>query len=106
MEYYQLFPHYQIYKYFIFSNEFIFQIFYHTVIKSASTEGNKIQSITGNNNCIMIYFEAIQRTPQPGVQCNGYDILLSEDIEDWYSPKDSPRWTKDILQFSSSSSQK
>lgn len=69
-------------------------IYYSTVVKEVQTAsdgygGEKITSVT-----------AVSRTPQANVTCNGYDRFLSEDLVDWYSPIDSARFTKTLLQFS------
>jgi hypothetical protein len=69
------------------------QTFTNTVIKSVKTSRNGITSI-----------EAIQRVPKSGVKCGGYDIRTSEDLQDWYQPTDSNRYTKTVLQFGSPSS--
>ncbi len=41
----------------------------------------------------------IQRTVREGVAENGYDILPSQDIPDWYDEADSDRFTKRIIRF-------
>jgi hypothetical protein len=68
-------------------------VFRDTVIKSvdAYPVTGRIRSIT-----------AIHRTPKAGVGWKGYDRALSEDLIDWYSPKDSPRFTKSVLTFEGS----
>jgi len=67
------------------------QVFYNTVVKQVTmNEDSSIESII-----------AVQRTPVSGVECGGYDIRTSQDIKDWYSPLDSYRYSKQILQFSS-----
>lgn len=43
--------------------------------------------------------ECIARTPRPGVPDRGYDRLPSADLSDWYSPADSPRFTKHTVRF-------
>ncbi len=43
---------------------------------------------------------AIERKPKPGVLHNGYDRLPSQDLADWYSPQDSARFAKRVLQAS------
>jgi FAD dependent oxidoreductase len=65
-------------------------VFRDTVIKSveADPKTGSIKSIT-----------AIKRTPRPGVAWNGYDRRLSEDLADWYSPAESPRFQKTSLTF-------
>eukprot|EP01112_Ceratiomyxa_fruticulosa_P019682 TRINITY_DN6497_c0_g1_i1.p1 TRINITY_DN6497_c0_g1~~TRINITY_DN6497_c0_g1_i1.p1 ORF type:complete len:588 (+),score=105.17 TRINITY_DN6497_c0_g1_i1:75-1766(+) len=70
------------------------RIFYQTVVKSVETKP------TGENGTsIIVSMTGIQRTPQPGVECDGYDIRPSQDIPDWYSPKNSSRWIKETLIF-------
>jgi len=65
-----------------------------TVVKQAGTtkQGGRtrISSIT-----------AIRRTPREGVAWGGYDIPLSQDMADWYSPDNSSRYTKDIITITS-----
>jgi hypothetical protein len=65
-------------------------VFRDTVIKSVATDPatGLIKSLT-----------AIHRTPKPGVGWKGYDKALSEDLVDWYSPKDSARFKKEVLTF-------
>jgi len=63
-------------------------VFYQTVVKSVGYSGQVITNIT-----------VIQRTSQVGLECNGYDILPSEDLPDWYSLQDSKRWQKTELVF-------
>lgn len=63
-------------------------VFRNTVIKSveADPQSGLIHSLT-----------AIQRTPRTGV--SGYGQLPSQDLEDWYSPVSSPRFSKRMLTF-------
>jgi hypothetical protein len=63
-------------------------VYRETVVKRVATDGGRIVGV-----------EAVQRTPRPGVEAAGYDRLPSEDLVDWYSPKDSPRFTKRRLTF-------
>lgn len=42
---------------------------------------------------------AIRRTPRPGVEAGGYDVLPSKDLADWYSPEPSSRFDKAVLRF-------
>lgn len=65
-------------------------VYLNTVVKKVETtsDGKHIVSIT-----------AIERKPKPGVLHNGYDRLPSQDLADWYSPEDSPRFTKRVLRF-------
>eukprot|EP01088_Endostelium_zonatum_P001778 TRINITY_DN1212_c0_g1_i1.p1 TRINITY_DN1212_c0_g1~~TRINITY_DN1212_c0_g1_i1.p1 ORF type:complete len:595 (-),score=112.33 TRINITY_DN1212_c0_g1_i1:32-1816(-) len=67
-------------------------IYYNTVVKN----------VTLNSSGTMIsQLLAIQRSPQPDLACNGWDILTSLDIHDWYSFSDSRRWIKTSLSFTS-----
>lgn len=61
-------------------------VYRETVVKSVETMGRQITAIV-----------AIRRTPRREGQ--GYDRLLSEDLEDWYSAEDSDRFTKETLRF-------
>ena len=65
-------------------------VFRDAVIKSVEADPatGRIKAIT-----------AIRRTPKPGVPWAGYDRKLSEDLADWYSPVDSPRFAKSTLTF-------
>jgi len=65
-------------------------VFRDTVIKvvDADPKTGKIKAIT-----------AIHRSPKPGVAWSGYDRRLSEDLGDWYSTADSPRFAKTVLTF-------
>ncbi len=65
-------------------------VFLDTVVKEVElTEaGDAVQSLT-----------CIARTPRPGVPDRGYDRLPSADLADWYSPRDSERFTKKLLRF-------
>jgi hypothetical protein len=47
----------------------------------------------------VVALECISRTPRPGVADRGYDRLPSADLADWYSPADSPRFTKRTIRF-------
>ena len=64
-------------------------VFLETVVKRVELDrtGSRIRSIS-----------AIRRRPVVG---QGYDKLPSEDLPDWYSPADSPRFTKEMLHFRS-----
>lgn len=66
------------------------KVFYNTVIKSVKTSDNKITSIV-----------AIQRTLKPKTKCEGYARFLSQDLLDWYSPNNSTRFDKTLIEFSS-----
>ncbi len=61
-------------------------VYRETVVKQVETEGRRVTAIA-----------AIQRTPRDGV--DGYDRLPSAELVDWYSPDDSPRFTKRTLRF-------
>ena len=63
-------------------------IYHDTVVKRVETDGRVITAI-----------HAIRRTPREGIAENGYDRLPSEDLTDWYSEEDSPRFTKKVLRF-------
>lgn len=43
---------------------------------------------------------AIRRKPRSDDRANGYDLLPSEDLRDWYSPEHSARFEKETLHFS------
>ena len=63
------------------------EVYYNTVIKSSTMDSNHhINSIT-----------AIRRTPKAGVI--GYETLLSNSLNDWYSTEESDDFTKEILLF-------
>lgn len=47
----------------------------------------------------VVALDCIARTPRPGVPDRGYDRLPSQDLADWYSPADSPRFTKQTIRF-------
>ncbi|QDU88803.1 FAD dependent oxidoreductase [Pirellulimonas nuda] len=72
-------------------------VFRNTVVKRASVdpESGQITSLT-----------AIERTPRPSTPDGGYDRLPSQDLADWYSEKDSPRFAKRVLRFTAASAQK
>lgn len=65
-------------------------VYLNTVVKSVQlgADGRRIAGLT-----------AIRRTPRPGVQAGGYDVLPSDDLPDWYAAEDSPRFTKQVHQF-------
>jgi hypothetical protein len=65
-------------------------VFRDTVVKrvTLSPDGGRVASI-----------ECIRRTPRAGVGANGYDRLPSEDLADWYSATDSPRFWKQTVRF-------
>ncbi len=46
----------------------------------------------------MTALTAIQRHPRPGI--SGYSQTFSQSLKDWYSPKDSEYFTKEILYIS------
>eukprot|EP01120_Amphizonella_sp_Union-15-10_P014259 TRINITY_DN6856_c0_g1_i2.p1 TRINITY_DN6856_c0_g1~~TRINITY_DN6856_c0_g1_i2.p1 ORF type:complete len:584 (+),score=79.27 TRINITY_DN6856_c0_g1_i2:45-1796(+) len=64
------------------------KVYTNSVPKRVSVNASSISSLT-----------VIQRKPKTGVTCNGYDVRLSTDINDWYDPEDSSRWEKSILEF-------
>jgi hypothetical protein len=61
------------------------KVFLNTVVKSVTTKGRQIESLT-----------AITRTPVKG---DGYERYLSEDILDWYSPSNSKNFIKTTTNF-------
>ncbi|MEQ8847724.1 FAD-dependent oxidoreductase [Botrimarina sp.] len=61
-------------------------VFRETVVKRVEADGRRITAIV-----------AIRRTPRDGAE--PYGRLPSEDLADWYSPADSPRFTKERLRF-------
>jgi hypothetical protein len=65
-------------------------VFLETVVKrvDVSAAGDGVDAIT-----------CVARTPRPATPDHGYDRLPSEDLADWYSPHDSPRFTKRVLRF-------
>ena len=44
---------------------------------------------------------AIQRFPREGLAANGYDVLPSQDLADWYSATRSDRFAKQVHRFTS-----
>ncbi|KAL0489678.1 3-methyl-2-oxobutanoate hydroxymethyltransferase [Acrasis kona] len=65
------------------------RVFRNSVIKRAKVEGDTIKEIT-----------VIQRTPKASTKCDGYDKLLHESLDDWYSESESSRFNKQVLTFS------
>ena len=65
-------------------------VFRETVVKrvTLSADGSRVEGI-----------ECVARRPRDPVHAGGYDRLPSEDLVDWYSPVDSPRFTKETLRF-------
>lgn len=65
-------------------------VFLDTVVKDVelTPAGDAVRSLT-----------CIARTPRPGVPDRGYDRLPSHDVADWYSPRDSDRFTKQVIRF-------
>lgn len=61
------------------------RVFLNTVVKSVATKERQIVSIS-----------TITRTPVKGT---GYERYLSDDIADWYSPRDSNNFIKTPLNF-------
>jgi hypothetical protein len=72
-------------------------VFLETVVKQVelSADGTRVAAI----NCV-------SRSPRPAVADRGYDRLPSEDLADWYSPRDSERFTKRVLRFASTHSER
>jgi len=67
------------------------EVFYNTVVTGVSLNETAPSQI--------LSLQAVQRTPL-GLENNGYDsVSLSRDMPDWYSPVDSPRFAKSLLQF-------
>lgn len=56
--------------------------------------GATVDNTTGR----IVALRAVQRTPTPAYP-NGYERLLSQAIEDWYSPVNSSYFTKTIYDF-------
>lgn len=65
-------------------------VFYNTVIKQA-----EVNKTTGQ----LIAIVAIQRAPDDSLREKGYDQLLSADLADWYSPRNSERFRKQTHRF-------
>jgi len=65
-------------------------IFRETVVKRVGVSGDstRIESL-----------ECIGRKPRGNLAAFGYDKLPSEDLHDWYDPKDSARFTKQVIRF-------
>lgn len=65
-------------------------VFLNTVVKNVelNEEGTQIVAI-----------EAITRIPKAGVEHRGYDKLPSRDLADWYSPRSSDRFEKQVRRF-------
>lgn len=61
------------------------KVFLNTVVKAVETRDRQVVSLT-----------AISRSPIKGT---GYERYLSEDLADWYSPKDSANFRKASLTF-------
>jgi len=72
-------------------------VFLETVVKQVelSADGTRVAAIT-----------CVSRSPRPAVVDRGYDRLPSEDLADWYSPRDSERFTKRVLRFASTRSER
>lgn len=66
------------------------EVFYQSVPKSVTidTANRRIQGLT-----------IVRRVARSHVPWNGYDKLPSEDVLDWYSPTDSARYQKTLIQF-------
>lgn len=69
-------------------------VFRETVVKriSLTADGTRIESL-----------DCIGRQPRSNLETRGYDRLPSEDLNDWYDPKDSKRFTKHSMSFVSRS---
>lgn len=65
-------------------------VFRETVLKSvaADPQAGRITSLT-----------AIRRIPKAALPFRGYDRLLSQDLDDWYDPRPSERFDKEVLTF-------
>ena len=61
------------------------KVFYETTVISAVKKNEVITSLMG-----------VRRTPRKG---DGYNNLLSQDLADWYSPKDSKEFKKEVISF-------
>lgn len=71
-------------------------VFKETVVKNSTVA----ESIEGGRKRISS-ITAISRKfkGDPKVQCGGYDVLLSEDLADWYDPLESRRFSKEAITF-------
>ena len=63
-------------------------VFRETVVKHADVRDGKIVSLL-----------AIRRHKKTSVTGDGYDVLPSVDLSDWYSAKDTDRFGKEVLKF-------
>ncbi len=63
-------------------------VFRNTVVRKVTTAGGAVTKVV-----------AVRRKPRPGVTWGGYDALLSSDLADWYAPRDSARYEKELLTF-------
>jgi hypothetical protein len=61
------------------------KIYYNTVVKKVTRKANRIEDVVG-----------VTRHSKQG---NGYDRFLSQDLVDWYSPKESSRFAKTVVRF-------
>jgi hypothetical protein len=66
------------------------RVFREAVIKSVEVN-DRSDAITG--------ITAIQRTARPQVSAGGYDVLLSQDLPDWYNSAPSKRFDKRVIRF-------
>ncbi len=64
-----------------------------TVVKSVVTA-------TAGGRTRIAQLRAIRRTPTAAAAWGGYDVNLSKDMPDWYSPKDSARYKKESITIS------
>jgi hypothetical protein len=67
----------------------VLKVYLNTVLTGADVRNNNITSLS-----------FVQRVPNG--PCNGYDVMLSQDLGDWYSPKPSSRFNKNILNITAS----
>jgi FAD dependent oxidoreductase len=79
------------------------KIYYNSVVKSVDSVkvGTAYDTYTGTEKDVnqVSIINAVQRTPFPNLAYNGYDKRLSEDMKDWYDTINSPRFTKEVLNF-------
>lgn len=71
------------------------RVIYNTVVRKSNTS---ITSATGQPITRKITsIIATQRTARAITLLDGFDVPLSSDIADWYSPSNSARWNKSVL---------
>jgi hypothetical protein len=61
-------------------------IYRNTVVRRAEARNGSVERLVG-----------VRRSAKGG--WGGYDALLSSDVADWYSPRDSSRYTKEVITF-------